>query len=122
MKYLYSDLTQKIIGAAIKVHKELGPGHPEKVYQRALAEEFKKQNIPFNREEMFKVYYAGKNVGYETIDFLAFDKIAIELKAARKILDLHAKQLMGYLKGANLKLGLILNFGKGQLEIKRVIV
>ena len=122
MKYIYSNLTEKIIGAAIKVHRELGPGHPEKIYQRALAEEFKKQKTPFNREEMFKVYYRGKSVGYETIDFVAFDKIAIEMKATKEILDLHAKQLMGYLKGANLKLGLILNFGKSQLEIRRVIV
>ncbi len=122
MKYLYSDLTQMIIGAAIKVHKTLGPGHPEKIYQRALSEELKEQEIPFKREEKFNVQYNGKNVGYEIIDFLVFGKIAIELKATKEIMDLHAKQVIGYLKGANLKLGLILNFGKSKLEIKRVIV
>ncbi len=123
MKYLHSDLTEKVIGAAIKVHKELGPGHPEKIYQRALTEEFKKKKkIPFTKEEKFQIFYGNKNVGYETMDFVAFEKIAIELKAVREIMDLHAKQLVGYLKGANLKLGLILNFGKSQLEIKRVIV
>ncbi|MBI2621454.1 MAG: GxxExxY protein [Candidatus Levybacteria bacterium] len=122
MKYLYSDLTQKIIGAAVNVHKELGPGHPEKIYQRALAEEFTKQEIQYIREKRFDIFYNGKSVGYETMDFIAFDKIAIELKAAREIMDLHAKQLVGYLKGANIKLGLILNFGKNQLEIKRVII
>lgn len=121
-KYLYSDLTEKIIGAAITVHKALGPGHPEKIYQRALSEEFKKQEIPFNREEIFKVSYNNKDVGYETIDFCVYAKIAVELKAAREILDLHAKQLIGYLKGRNLRLGLILNFGKSKLEIKRVIL
>ena len=52
MKYLYSDLTEKVIGAAVTVHKKLGPGYPEKIYQRALAEEFRKQEIPFNKEEM----------------------------------------------------------------------
>ena len=122
MKYLYSELTGKIIGAAIKVHKELGPGHPEKIYQRALAEEFTKQKIPYTREEKFHIFYNGKKVGYETMDFVVFKKVAIELKANREIMDLHAKQVVGYLKGANLKLGLILNFGKSQLEIKRVIV
>lgn len=122
MKYLYSDLTGKIIGAAMAVHKELGPGYPEKIYQRALSEELGKQRIPFNREEKFNVLYNGRSVGYEVMDFLAFGKIAIELKATKEIMDLHAKQLVGYLKGAGLKLGLILNFGKSKLEIKRIIV
>lgn len=122
MKYLYRDLTEKIIGAAINVHKKLGPGYPEKIYQRALSEEFKKQKIPFNREETFRVFYDDKDVGYETMDFCAYDKIAIELKTVREILDLHSKQLISYLKGRKLKLGLILNFGKNKLEIKRVII
>lgn len=122
MRYLYSDLTKRIIGAAINVHKELGPGHPEKIYQRALSEEFKKQKIPFSKEEVFRVFYNNKDIGYETMDFCAYDKIAIELKAVREILDLHAKQLVGYLRGRNLRLGLIFNFGKSKLEIKRVIL
>ena len=122
MKYLYSDLTVKIIGAAINVHKELGPGHPEKIYQRALSEELKKQEIPFNREEKFRVFYNNKDIGYEVMDFCAYDKIAIELKAVREIIDLHSKQLVSYLKGRRLRLGLILNFGKSKIEIKRVIL
>lgn len=121
-KYLYSDLTEKIIGAAIAVHKELGPGHPEKIYQRALSEELKNKKIPFVREQLFRVFYNDKDVGYETIDFCVYDKIAVELKAVREILDLHAKQLVGYLKGRKLRLGLILNFGKSKLEIKRIIL
>src|SRR3989344_7720440 len=119
MNYLYSDLTEKIIGAAINVHKKLGPGYPEKIYQRALSEEFKKQEIPFNREEKFRVFYDDKDVGYEIIDFCVYDKIAIELKAMREIMDLNAKQVVSYLKGRRLRLGLILNFGKSKLEIKR---
>ena len=122
MDYLYSDLTEKIIGAAINVHKKLGPGYPEKIYQRALSEEFKKQEVPFNREEKFRVFYGDKDVGYEIMDFCAYNKIAIELKAMREIMDLHAKQLVSYLKGRKLRLGLILNFGKSKLEIKRVIL
>lgn len=122
MKYLYSDLTEKIIGAAITVHKQLGPGYPEKIYQRALSEELKKQEIPFNREEKFRVFYDDKDVGYEIMDFCAYDKIAIELKDVREIIDLHSKQLVSYLKGRKLRLGLILNFGKSKLGIKRVIL
>ncbi|MBU0570094.1 GxxExxY protein [Patescibacteria group bacterium] len=122
MKYLYSNLTDKIIASAIEVHKELGPGHPEKIYQRALAQEFKKQNVPYKREEKFNIMYKKENVGYEVLDFLTYGKIAVELKATREIMDIHAKQLVGYLKATKLKLGLILNFGKSKLEIKRVIV
>lgn len=122
MKYLYSDLTRKIIGAAIKVHKGLGPGYPEKIYQRALADEFKKQSIPFVKEQKYNIKYDGKDVGYDFMDFCVDNKVIVELKAAREIIDLHAKQLVGYLKAGNLKLGLLLNFGKSKLEIKRVIV
>ena len=122
MKYLYSDLTEKIIGAAINVHKILGPGYPEKIYQRALSEELKKQAVPFNREEKFRVFYNDKDVGYETVDFCVYNKIIVELKAVREILDLHSKQVVSYLRGRKLKLGLILNFGKSKLEIKRIIL
>lgn len=122
MEYLYSDLTGKIIGAAIKIHKELGPGFPEKIYQRALAEEFKTVGVPFKREQTINVYYNNRNVGYETVDFVVYEKIIVELKAVKEIMDLHAKQIMGYLKAVKMKLGLILNFGKSKLEIKRVIV
>lgn len=122
MKYLHSELTKKIIGAGIEVHKQLGPGFPEKIYQRALAEEFRKQKMTFVREKKFQIQYNGKEVGYDFMDFCVDDKIVVELKAVREIMDLHAKQLVGYLKSGNLKLGLILNFGKSKLEIKRVIV
>ena len=122
MKYLYIDLTDKIIGAAIRVHKGLGPGYPEKIYQRALAKEFQYQGIPFKKELNFRVGYKGSDVGYEIIDFCVYDKIAVELKAVKEIMDLHASQLVGYLKAAKLRLGLILNFGKTKLEIKRVII
>ena len=63
MKYLYSNLTDKIIGAAINVHKELGPGYPEKIYQRALAKEFGRQRIPYEREREFKIHYLDEEVG-----------------------------------------------------------
>lgn len=122
MKYLYSDLTDRIIGAAIEVHKQLGPGFPEKIYQRALVEEFSKKLIPFVREQRYKIQYDGKEVGYDFMDFCVDNKVVIEIKAKSEIMDLHAKQVVGYLKASNLRLGLILNFGKSKLEIKRVII
>jgi len=115
-------LTKKIIGAGIEVHKQLGTGFPEKIYQRALAEEFRKQKMTLVREKKFQIQYNGKELGYDFMDFCVDDKIVVELKAVREIMDLHAKQLVGYLKSGNLKLGLILNFGKSKLEIKRVII
>ena len=121
-EYLYSDLTKAIIGAALTVHKTLGPGFPEKIYQKALQEEFRKQNISFVREKQIKVFYEGKDVGYTVVDFFVYDKIIVELKAAKLILDVHTKQVIGYLKTTSLKLGLVLNFGKSKLEIKRVVV
>jgi GxxExxY protein len=121
-EYLHSDLTKVIIGAALTVHKTLGPGFPEKIYQKALQEEFRKQNIPFVREKQIKVFYENTDVGYTVVDFFIYDKIIVELKVAKVILDVHTKQVIGYLKTTDLKLGLILNFGKSKLEIKRVIV
>ncbi len=122
MKYLYSNLTDKIIGAAINVHKELGPGYPEKIYQRALAKEFGRQRIPYEREREFKIHYLDEEVGFEKMDFRVYEKIVVELKATSGISDIHIKQLFSYLRIAKIRLGLILNFGKSKLEIKRIII
>jgi|SRR5579872_6839048 len=120
--YLYEELTKKVIGAAITVHKTLGPGFPEKVYQKALVEEFLKQNITFSREKRVEIYYEDKLVGYEIMDFCVDNKLVIELKIGPKILDIHSKQVVSYLKAMKYRLGLILNFGTSKLEIKRVIL
>ena len=95
MDYLHSELTAKIIGAAIKVHKELGPGYPEKIYQRSLLEEFRKQELNCKREDTFRVLYEGKDVGFEVVDFKVEEKVIVELKSVREIMDVHKKQVIG---------------------------
>ena len=116
----WDELSNKIIGAAIDVHKRLGPGYHESVYQKALSEEFSKKHWIFTREEPIKIFYGSQDVGFAKADFCVNREIVVELKAVQKITDHHKKQVQAYLKAKNMKLGLILNFGKGVLEIKRV--
>lgn len=120
-EYQYSDLTDRIIKIAIDVHKALGPGFVEKIYQRALYLEFKNNKLKFNRERKIVVMYKKVNLGYETVDFDIEDKVLVETKAVTEINKIHIAQVISYLKSANRKVGLILNFAKPILEIKRVI-
>lgn len=120
-KYLYSDLTNKVIKLAISVHKKLGPGFTEKVYQRAMYLELKYSGLKFEREKRIDIYYNTANLGYEKVDFIVEGKILLELKAVSEIQEIHRAQVISYLKAANLKIGLILNFAKEKLQIKRVI-
>lgn len=115
-----SELTEKIIGAAIKVHKALGPGYVEQLYQRALAHEFSSQNIKFEREKKFEVSYEGKIVGFGVLDFLVEDEVIVELKAVSELGEVHLAQALSYLKAIGKKVGLLLNFARPKLEIKRV--
>lgn len=121
-KYLYSELTAKIIKLAIKVHKALGPGFVEKIYQRALYLEFKNNNLDFEREKQIYIHYYKANLGYEKVDFIIENKVIVELKAVEKINDIHLAQMISYLKASGCQIGLILNFAAKRLEIKRVIV
>lgn len=121
-KYLYSELTAKIIELAIKVHKALGPGFVEKIYQRALYLEFKNNKLDFEREKQIYIHYYKANLGYEKVDFIIENKVIVELKAVEKINDIHLAQMISYLKASGCQIGLILNFAAKRLEIKRVIV
>lgn len=120
-KKAIDELSNKIIGIAIEVHKTIGPGFVEKIYERALAYEFQKRKIEFTNQKVIRVRYKEIELGNQRIDFLVKDEIILELKAVSKIDKLHIVQMLSYLKAANKKLGLILNFAKQTLEIKRVI-
>ena len=120
-KYEHSDLTDKIIQIAIRVHKSLGPGFVEKIYQRALYLEFKNSKLGFVREKRLSIYYKKVNLGYETVDFEVEGKVLIEVKAVSEINDIHRAQLLSYLKSSGCKVGLILNFARPTLEIKRLV-
>ncbi len=120
-KYLYSDLLEQIIRIAISVYKTLGPGFVEKIYQRALYLEFKNYNLKFNRERKITVMYKKVNLGYEQVDFDTEGKILIEVKAVAAINGIYIVQLLSYLKLSDRKVGLISNFAREKLKIKRVV-
>ena len=120
-RYPESELTDKIIGAAISVHKELKSGFVEKIYQRALYLELKNAGLKVEREKKINLRYKKANIGYGQPDFIVNDKVVIEIKATSEIMDIHKSQLLSYLKLSNKKVGLILNFGKSVLDIKRIV-
>jgi GxxExxY protein len=114
--------THAIIGAAMEVHRQLGPGFLEAVYQAALAVEFAQRGIAFNDDIELPVYYKGVLLpcSYEP-DFVCFESIIIELKALQAITGVEDAQVLNYLKATRLERGLILNFGRPSLEFKRLI-
>jgi len=120
-EYKYSDLTRKIIGAAMTVHSTLGNGFQEVIYQRAIAIELTKRNISFKRELEMLIYYDGKVIGKRRVDFLVENKIMLELKAQTKLEDVHLAQALNYLEAYNLEIGLLINFGAKSLGFKRLI-
>ncbi len=118
---LYNEETYQIIGAAFEVHKIIGCGFTEPLYQEAFEEELRIRNIPFQREQSFSFTYKGKKLNKEfRPDFVCFGKIIIELKAVSDLVDEHFAQVYNYLKATDMKLGLLINFGKKSLEHKRI--
>ena len=117
----YEELTKKIIGAAIEVHKKWGPGFLESIYENALAIEFKKRNIIFKKQHEEIIEYENYEVGRHRFDFLVENEIIVELKTIKNIEDIHFAIVRSYLKSINKRHGLLLNFSKMPLEIKRVI-
>ncbi|MBN2164385.1 MAG: GxxExxY protein [Pontiellaceae bacterium] len=116
------DQTQSIIGAAMKVHRELGCGFLEHVYQCALAIEIEKKGIPFHREVELPVYYAGEQLDcFYRADFIWFDEIIVELKALAQLSGVEDSQVINYLKASCMKRALLLNFGSKRLEFKRFV-
>lgn len=118
--YPHSELTSKVIGCAMEVHKALGNGFQEVIYQRALAHEFKSQGIPYSREHEMPVLYKGVNVGTRRVDFLVAGCVSVELKAVTDLQDVHLAQAINYLEAYNLQVGLLINFGTTSLEFKRL--
>lgn len=118
--YKYSEITEKIIGCAMNVHSFLGNGFQEKIYQRALEIELRKQNIEFDREFTMTVYYEGFEVGTRRVDFLVKGVISVEIKATSNLEPVHFAQAQNYLEAYNLEVGLLLNFGEKSLRFKRL--
>lgn len=116
----HKDITEKIIGASMKVHAALGNGFQEVIYQRALEIEMQDSGLRFAREFNIPVYYKGKMIGERRVDFLVEDKICVELKAILKLEPVHFAQARNYLEAYNLEVGLLINFGSISLEFKRL--
>jgi GxxExxY protein len=119
-QYKYSELTSKIIGCAMTVHKTLGNGFQEVIYQRALEIEMHLEGITFQREFEMPIYYRDKHIGTRRVDFLVEGVISVELKAITKLENVHFAQAINYLEAYNLEIGLLINFGETSLNFKRL--
>ena len=117
----FEALSKEIIGAAIEVHRQLGPGFLEKIYEEALKVELGRNNLSFEFQKEIEVEYVGVVVGTHRLDLIVEDKVIIELKAVKKFEDIHFAQLRSYLKATDTKIGLLLNFARPTLEIKRIV-
>jgi GxxExxY protein len=117
----YSDITEKIIGCAMKVHGKMRSGYVEAVYQKCLSIEFEKSGLHFQMEVDHPIYYEGIIVGRRRVDFLIDDKIVVELKALSEFTNAHIAQALNYLETHQLEIGLLINFGAKSLQFKRLI-
>ena len=119
-QFKYSELTSKIIGCAMTVHKTLGNGFQEVIYQRALGIEMHLAGIEFNREFEMPIFYREEQIGTRRVDFLVEGIISVELKAITKLEDVHFAQAINYLEAYSLEIGLLINFGETSLNFKRL--
>ena len=119
--YPESELTGRIIGCAMEVHRHLGNGFQEVIYQRALAIELSKQNLTFSREHEMEIFYKGEQIGQRRVDFFVENKIMVELKAVIELEDVHLAQAINYLEAYKMDIGLLINFGNRSLQFKRVM-
>ncbi len=113
-------LTEQVIGAGIEVHKALGPGFTERIYAKALQYELKTRKVPFTTEQTIRVKYKEHALGQHRLDLMVADALVVELKAVYEVNNFHIAQMLSYLKASGKKLGLILNFSRSRLEVKRV--
>jgi GxxExxY protein len=117
------ELARRVIGAAIEVHRALGPGYLEKVYEEALTVELEHQGVPFSRQHPVAVSYRGRPVGEGLVDLLVGGCVVVELKAVSALAEVHKAQVISYLKATGCRLGLLVNFQVPVLKdgVKRVV-
>ena len=118
--YKYSDITEKIIGCAMRVHATLGNGFQEVIYQRAMAIEMAECGLEFAREKEMEIFYKGQKIGTRRVDFFVADCVLVEFKATIKLENVHLAQAINYLEAFEKEVGLLINFGARSLEFKRV--
>ncbi|PKP11124.1 MAG: GxxExxY protein [Bacteroidetes bacterium HGW-Bacteroidetes-3] len=121
-KIVYKEESFKIIGACMKVHRSLGAGFLEAVYEEALEKEFQIQNIPFKKQVKLELFYDNQKLKKQyRADFVCYDTIILEIKAVVKIPIVFYAQLKNYLKCTNMELGMLINFGTPSLTYKRIL-
>lgn len=120
----YKDITEKIIGSSFEVHKFLGNGFQEVIYQRALAWEMSQRGLEYAREIEQHIFYKNlpEPIGTRRADFVVENKVLVELKAIIQLEDVHLAQALNYLKAYKLEVGLLINFGSKSLTFKRLIL
>ena len=122
MGLVYEDLTEKIIDAAFEVHKTLGCGFQEAVYQEAIEIEYGLRDIPFESQKQLEIKYKGVTLRKKySSDFLVFSKIILKIKFEAKLTNIDEARLHNYLKVTGFKVGLLINFGTTKIEIKRIV-
>jgi len=122
MPLIHAELSERILGCCIRVHKELGPGFLEKIYEEALCAELAKAGLKYERQKSVAILYDGKPVGEHRLDLLVEGLVVVELKATAGIEDIHLATARSYLKATSLQLALIINFARPTLDIKRVVL
>lgn len=120
-EYPKSELTGKIIGCAMEVHKYFGNGFQEVIYQRALSIEFSNQGLNFSREHEMEILYKGTKIGTRRVDFFVQEEVMVEIKAVIQLEDVHLAQAINYLEAYGLDIGLLINFGSRSMQFKRVM-
>lgn len=119
---VYPVLSYKIMGAIFEVHKRLGPGFLESVYEKALIEELSRRGLKVETEKIIDLKYRDKKIGVHRLDLVVDDKVVVELKTAERFSIHHKAQLTSYLKASGYKLGILVNFSKSKVEYGRVLI
>jgi len=121
-RYPHQELTEQIIGAAFEVHRELGPGFLEKVYEAALVRELSQRRIQVVSQAPIQVRYKGQPVGQYYADLLVDEAVICEIKTVDGLTSVHKAQLLHYLKATGMEVGLLMNFATPRVELKRVVL
>lgn len=118
---IYPELSYQIVGCAFQVQNEIGGGHHEKYYQRALSESFRNAGILFQQQVYYPLQYQNKTVGKNFLDFLVDGKVVVEIKKGEKFSKRHIDQVLEYLKTSGLKLAILINFGSHEVAFRRIV-
>ena len=119
---IYPELSFEIMGAIFEVHKELGPGFLESIYEKALIDEFSRRGLKVETQKVIDITYKNKKLGAHRLDMVVEDKIVIEIKTVERFAINHRAQLTSYLKASGYKLGILVNFSRSKVEYYRVLI